>query len=73
MLALAKLRPTVTVAVPLAGGFGVGNRFGGFWTGTTGYQVLKPPGVQPQPYPGTKAQLPYRYGIQPHGYDETHM
>src|SRR5215471_11368598 len=53
-----KGRPTVTVAVPRVGGCGTGNRFGGFFTGTTGYQVVNAPGAHIHPYPGTNCQLP---------------
>src|SRR5579862_9704642 len=49
VLTPANGRPTVTVAVPRVGGCGVLKRWGGFLTGTTGYQVLNPPGAHIYP------------------------
>src|SRR5215471_1092406 len=68
MLLLNTGCPTMTVAAPAVGGTGGLKRCGALVTGTTGYHPpANTPGCQPHPNPGTKAQLPYRYGIQPHG------
>ena len=65
--------PTITVfCPPLAGGVGGTNARGGFATGGTVFHVVQPPGNHPQPKPGTNAHVPYRYGIHPHGYADTH-
>lgn len=65
--------PTMTVNRPRTGGLGTGKRFGGFTIGGIAYQLFQEPGCHIQPQLCAKAQLPYRYGIQPHGYADTNI
>ena len=61
-------RFTTTFCPGLGGGCGAANRCGGFITrGNVFHPAQEFPGCQNQPPPGTNIQLPYRYGIQPHG------
>jgi len=74
-------RPTprgIGTIPPTAGGRRSGGRGARQCCGgptTTGYEfhLEYPPGTHAQPMVLKYLQLPYRYGVQPHGYPETHV